>query len=371
MVFDDVPTLGVEEEFLLADFQTRAAVAAAPVVVKGAQEILDDQVAAELFPSMIETRTRPVATLKDLRQELRWLRSGVATAAGEAGCRAVASGTVIIPPSGRLEVTDQERYRVMAAEFGPLVTGDQSAGVLGCHIHVGVADRDEAVELGNHLRPWLPTLQALAANSPFHNGEDTGYASWRSMRWAQWPGTGPAPLFTDAAAYDALVDALVSSGMLIDRRMVYWHARPSEHCPTLEIRVVDVNGDLDTVLLLAGLARALAAVLLAEARSGEPAPDIPDPLLRAAHWRAARDGLRGSGVDPATGRPAPASELVGQLIRRAAPALHAADDLDVVQGIWERLRTAGCGADRQRAVFRQRDDLRDVVDLLTLTPGKG
>ncbi|MEV4870057.1 carboxylate-amine ligase [Streptomyces syringium] len=364
---DDIPTLGVEEEFVLVDSHSRAAVNCAPVVIKGAQGVLGDQIGAEIFPTMVETRTHPVTTLDGLYKELYRLRAGVAAAAAEYGCRAVASGTVIVPSRGPTEVTDHARYLRMATEYGPLVSGDQGTGVCGCHIHVGVAGREQAVQLANHLRPWLPALQALAANSPFHAGRDSGYASWRTMRWAQWPGAGPAPLFPDATAYDTLVDSLVTSGLLVDRRMVYWYARPSEHCPTVEIRVADVNADVDTVILLAGLARALAAVLLADVRRGIPAPDVPDALLRAAHWRAARDGLTGRGVDPATGGHHPAAETVDRLLRRAAPALEAAGDLPLVRELWQRRRVLGGGADRQREAFRRRGDLRDVVDVLTVT----
>lgn len=361
-----VPTIGVEEEFLLADRDSRAATGAAPTVLKTAGELLGDQVGCELFPTMVETRTVPVHTLDELRGELHRLRAGVATAAAEAGCRAVASGTTVIPSNTRLEVSEQDRYRRMATEFGPLIDGDQGAGVAGCHIHLGVPDRESAVQLAVHLRPWLPTLQSIAANSPFHDGRDTGYADWRSMRWAQLPGAGPTPLLADAADYDALVDQLISSGMLFDRRMIYWHARPSERFPTVEIRVCDVNADPDVVLLLAGLARALAAVLLAEIARGVRPSQVPDQLLRAAHWRAARDGLTGHGVDLATGHPAPAVELVERLLHYVAPGLAAAGDTDTVHSLWTELRGRGGGAERQRAAHRRRYDLRDVVDAVAL-----
>ncbi|WP_405018007.1 glutamate--cysteine ligase [Kitasatospora sp. NBC_00070] len=361
-----VPTIGVEEEFLLADRHSRAAVGAAPTVLKAAAELLGDQVGGELFPTMVETRTVPVHTLAQLRDELLRLRTGVAAAADRADCRAVASGTMVIPSATRLDVSDHDRYRRMVAEYGPLVHGDQGAGVAGCHIHLGVPDRESGVQLANHLRPWLPTLQAIAANSPFHDGRDTGYAGWRTLRWAQFPGAGPTPLCADAAEYDALLDRLVDSGLLLDRRMAYWHARPSERFPTVEIRVCDVNADAGVVVLLAGLARALATVLLAEVARGVRPPQVPDLLLRAAHWRAARDGLPGAGIDLTTGAPAPAVELVERLLRRIAPGLAAAGDTATVHSLWTELRRDGGGAERQRAAHRRRYDLRDVVDAVTL-----
>lgn len=335
------------------------------MVLKNAGDVLGDQVQAELFPTQVETCTRPVRTLDELRKDLVRLRSAVAAAAAESGCLVVASGTAVVPASGPFEVTGSSRYLRMAAEFGA-VTDELGSGVCGCHVHVAVSCRDEAVRLGNHVRLWLPTVGALAANSPFRNGSDSGYASWRAMSWSQWPGVGPAPMLPDAAAYDALVDSLIASGFMLDRGGIYWYARPSEHCPTLEVRVADVNCDLDIVVLVAALVRGLVAVLLAAVRMEESAPAVPDRLLQAAHWRAARDGLAGLGVDLATGRTRPAVELVEALIDRAAPGLEAAGDLDTVRGLWQRVRAQRGGAARQRAVYRRRGDLRDVVDAVTV-----
>ncbi|MER6050933.1 glutamate--cysteine ligase [Streptomyces sp. NPDC020883] len=361
-----LPTLGVEEEFFLADRVTRATVARAPDVIARTRADFRDHIGAELFTTTVETRTPPVTTLEDLRQQLGALRADLVAAAAEADCKVVASGTPVIPFPGPPEIADNARYRRMADYYAPLVTGDRNTGVCACHVHVAVPGREEAVQLCNHLRPWLPTLQALAANSPFQDGRDSGFAGWRVLHFGRWPHAGPTPLFRDATAYDTFVDTLVASGMLLDRKLVYWYARPSERWPTLEVRVPDVNADLDTVLLVAALTRALAGTLLADVRRGRPAPEVDDALLRAAHWRAARDGLSGSGLDLTTGRLRPAVDLAARLIGRAAPLLEEAGELPFVRWVWQRLRQRGGGAERQRAAYRRRGDLRDVVDLLSL-----
>lgn len=361
-----VPTFGVEEEFFLADSETRATVARAPDVIKYAQERLGDRVGPELFTTTVETRTCPVGTLDEMRRELRRLRRGVGEAADEAGCRVVASGTPVVPFRGHREIVEEPRYRELADRYGPFISDDRLTGACACHVHVAVPGREEAVRLCDHLRPWLPVLQAVAANSPFQEGRDSGFASWRALHFGRWPHVGPTPLFRDAAAYDALVGTLIDSGMLQDRKHVYWYARPSENWPTLEIRVPDVNADPDVVLLVASLTRALVGVLLSDVRRDVPPPDTADPVLRAAHWRAARDGLRGSGLDPLTGRLHPAPELVDRLIARATPALEEAGELPFVRSAWHHLRASGGGAELQRAAYARRGDLRDVVDLLTV-----
>ncbi|WP_377273969.1 glutamate--cysteine ligase [Peterkaempfera sp. SMS 1(5)a] len=361
----DALSLGVEEEFLLVDRTTGVAVPCAPAVVsRAAEEFGAERVQAELFPTQIETASRPCTSLTDLRADLRLLRRGIADHARAAGCVPMAGGTAVLPAASEVPVTDTPRYRRLADRFRPIAEA-QAEGVCGCHVHVGIGDREEAVQVANALRPWLPPLEALAANSPYHHGRDTGYASTRILIWARWPTAGPTPHFTSAKAYDDMVDTLVDAGMLLDRRMVYWYARLSEHYPTLEIRVADVNADLDTVLLFAGLVRGLCGVLLAQVRAGRPLPPVNDTLLRAAHWRAARDGLEGQGLDPLTGRLHPAGELLWQLFRHAEPGLEAAGDRDTVADLLRRLERSGGGAARQQAVFARRSRFQDVVEHLT------
>ncbi|MFJ6213636.1 glutamate--cysteine ligase [Streptomyces sp. NPDC092296] len=361
-------TVGVEEEFLLVDPVGGSPIPHAPAVIEQAVSWFgDDQVQAELFPTQIEIASRPCAALADLRADLHRLRCGIADAARPHGCLPMASGTAVLAAQAPVDVTDKPRYRQMVDAFGPSARA-QTEGVCGCHVHVGINDREEAVQVSNMLRPWLPALEALAANSPFHHGRDSGYASTRAVILRQWPSTGPAPCFTSVKAYDDMVDTLVDSGMLLDRKMVYWYARLSDHYPTLEVRVADVNADLDTVVLVAALIRGLCGTLLAEVRAGRPVPAVPDELLRAAHWRAAHDGLDGLGLDPVTGRLRPAWDLLDQLVRHAAPGLEAADDHGAVLTLLGRVRRLGGGTARQRTSFGRHGRLGGVVgDLAAAT----
>jgi carboxylate-amine ligase len=206
---------------------------------------------------------------------------------------------------------------------------------------------------------------AQAANWPFRGGQDTGYASWRIMQWSRWPTAGPPPYLESAQQYQAVVDALVDSGVVLDRAMLYWWVRPSAVQPTLEFRVGDVAATVEEAVLAAALVRGLVATALEDLGRDEPPPAIPGELLRAAQWRAARDGLEGHGIDVLSGRQLPAWELVARLLTYIRPALEVTGDLEEVIRLVVWLRRHGSGASRQRAAYVRRGRLRDVVDLLT------
>ena len=150
--------------------------------------------------------------------------------------------------------------------------------------------------------------------------------------------------------------------MILDPGMVYWYIRPSARYPTLEVRACDVLPTVDLAVLVAALTRALVATALRDLAGDVTAVEVPDEMLRAAHWRAARDGLAGDGVDVLSGQPMPAFELVRRLVSRVQPELDRAGDTAEVLDLLARLEADGAPAARQRAVRARRGELADVVD---------
>ncbi|PRY33397.1 carboxylate-amine ligase [Pseudosporangium ferrugineum] len=334
-------TLGVEEEFLLLDPVTGHN---APIVEKVLAALPDDlrgQARLEFRHSMLEMVTPVCADVTELAGRLAVLRRAAAEAAAEAGARLVAVGATPIADPVR-EPTGNPRFRDIARHYGPVA---YDAAVCGCHVHVGVPDRETAIAVANRVRPWLPVLQALTVNSPFYAGADTGHASWRSLQLKRWPALGPTPEFASAADWDRTVATLVSSGAMLDDTMILWYARPSATYPTLEIRVADVCATPGDTVLLAGLIRALVATVL---EAGGPAGRVPDHVLEAAHWNAAHTGLGGTLLDARTGTARPAWDLVGELVALVGPALHRLGDAPAVLAALDRVRAGGTGADRQR-----------------------
>ncbi|WP_155371012.1 carboxylate-amine ligase [Catellatospora vulcania] len=353
-------TLGVEEEFLLLDtFSGRNLPVADTVLARLTGQALE-QSRHEFRQSMIEMVTPVCSNLTQLREHLAASRAVAAAAGAAIGARLVAVGATPVAEAV-IDRPAAERYERIIRQFGPVAL---DPALCGCHVHVGVPDRELAVQVCNHLRPWLPVIQAIAANSPFHEGADTGYASWRSIQMERWPSLGPTPHFASAAEYDHTVEQLITAGVMLDVGMVLWYARPSARYPTVEVRVADVAPTVDDAVVLAGLVRALVATVIDDIRAELPAPRLRGSLMSAAHWRAARDGLEGHLVNPLTGDLQPAWDLVDDLLDFVGPALTRDGELQTVIAGLERLRVEGTGAERQRRVHRRTGDINDVLGYL-------
>jgi len=352
------PTFGVEEEFFVVDPRTRRILSRAPELLARSR-MPDGRLCGEFSRVQVEANSPVCTTADDALRFLRAARRELGRAADEAGLAVAATGTAVLGDTSAALVSDGSRYADIAVHAGGLRA---SHVVCGCHVHVGIPDRETAVAVSDHLRRWLPFLVALSANSPFHGGRDTGYASWRTVTWNRLPSAGPPPLLRSLAAHERAVRSLSDSGAILDRHMVYWDVRLSDHLPTLEIRVGDVAATAEEALLFAALVRGLATRALTDVHHGVPAPDIPDQALRAAVWRAARDGLEGSVPDPLTGDCLPGPYAVERLSHAALPGLVANGDADLVSGLLDRIRATGTGAARQRAAYARRGRLTDVVD---------
>ena len=355
-------TVGVEEEFCVVDAETGALRPVADQVLHVAREVLGDQVEAELNLAQVETGTRVCTTLAEIRADLERLRRGLREAAARVGCSVVSAGThPTASPEDSAVNPGKERYRRLEREF-QAVAREQL--VNGCHVHVGIADRDVAVAVLDRVRPWLATVVALAANSPFWTGADSGYASYRTEAWTRWPLTGmPEPLGS-RARFDELVSALGDVEALPDPTFLYWDVRPSARFETLEFRAADGCLTVEDAVMVAGLWRALARTLADEVERGVPPPRLRGELFDAARWRGARYGVEGTLVDLRELRTAPAREVVDGLLAHLRPALEEDGDWDEVHCLVERVMVDGNGAARQRAALARRGEIDDVIALV-------
>ncbi len=358
------PTIGVEEEFLLADPTTGEPVAVNKAVAGHAAKH-GVKLQLEMTSCQIETTTDPTSSSGELRSELIRLRRVAAEGAEVSGARLLA---VALPPTmhHELPITDTPRYREITDKFGMLA---HEGGNCGCHVHVAVPSREAAIRVSNWLRPWLPLLLALTANSAVYRDTDTGYASWRWELWARWPSAGPPPHFDSVDEYDAVVRMLREAGALLDNGMVYWDVRLSARFPTIEVRVADIPATVAETVLLATLIRAAVMTGFDDESRGEGMPPLAAHALKAAYWKSARDGLDGDAIDLAESHAvAPARVLLAGLVDYVRPALEALGDYDIVRSELARIIEQGNGAMRQRRAFQRRGEVADVIaELSTAT----
>jgi carboxylate-amine ligase len=347
-------SVGVEEELLLVEPGTGIPLAVAETALRtmdaddGRQEgrpgDAGESLEFELQRQQLETSTKPCLELSELGEELRRGRSLAAEVAGRVGAWAAALATSPAPVEPQLVRTG--RYLRMAHAFG-LTAYEQLT--CACHVHVSISSPDEGVAVLDRIRPWLPVFLALSANSPFWQGRDSVYASFRYQAWCRWPSAGPTDAFGSHEVYQQTVQQMVSTGTLLDTGMVYFDARLSERYPTVEIRVSDVCLYADDATLIAALARALVETEARRWRAGSAIPAHRIEIMRLAAWRASRSGLDDVLLSPHTGLPEPALTVANALLEHVRDALDEAGEADAVTELLGAVLARGNGAAFQRS----------------------
>lgn len=282
----------------------------------------------ELITEVCDSAHEAIDALDELR------RAVVATGAGLMG-----SGTHPSAEEGEADITDKERYERIRDLLGDAV----ATPVGGLHIHVGMPDAETAIRAFNGLRRHLPLLQALAANSPFRHGRDTGLASAREVTIRGWPRSGVPRAMRDFEDFCAMATLLARAADVPDYTWFWWKLRPHPRLGTVEIRALDAQASLADTHALVALTHCLAH----HAVHADPAPDPPAEVLEEGAFRAARFGIHAELPDP-DGRLLPVSELLDAALDEArdhAEELHCADGLEALPDL---IRHGG-GAGRQRA----------------------
>ena len=356
-------TFGVEEELLIVDPESGMLLALADLMLPGlvppkepdAARILATEkpvhegadFSYELKLEQIETQTHPCLDSTELLRQLKRGRALADQAARAHGGRVAALATS--PQGSATHLTPNPRYMTMQQRFGLTVRNQLTCGL---HVHTFVQSPEEGVAVMDRIRDKLAVLIALSANSPFWNGAETGFESYRTQAWNRWPGSGPTMIFGSLPVYRRVVTRLVQSGVLMDEGMVYFDARLCRQHPTVEIRVADVCLRAEDAALIAVLVRALVESAAREWNDGvDPAP-VPTLLLRMAAWQASNCGLLGELLDFGTFTPAPAADVVRALVDFVAPVLEEQGELEMVRVGVERILAEGTGSQLQRGPFR-------------------
>jgi glutamate---cysteine ligase / carboxylate-amine ligase len=354
----DPRTVGVEEELLLIDPATRSVSSRAPEVLgdhAGHPRPAGGELDKELFRHQLEIRSEPS---RDLDRVVGDIVAGRRTAGEAATALGLGVAVCASVPLAMDEpvISDNDRYRDMAETFGQVARRGTTCGM---HVHVAIDSPEEGVRCLDRITPWLPVLLAVSANSPYDEGRDTSYASWRTQLWSTWPSAGPTEPFGSLAGYRRVCERMIASGAARDAGMLYFDARLSVGQPTLEVRILDAVTEPEDVGLLAALVRALVETAVAGWPAGHPVWRAEE--LRAARWRASRYGLAGELLDPLTHELRPAREVLSRLVELVSARLDADGDGDRVAHGVERVLGA-TGAARQRAAFERTGSVEGVVD---------
>lgn len=360
-------TLGIEEEYLIVDRESRDLVPEPdPAFFEACSQALGDQVTAEFLQCQIEVGTRPHRTVSAAVDELRGLRRGVAEAAKGFGYAVMAASTHPFAAWREQSHTRKERYDGLWSDIGQPA---RRLLICGMHFHVGIEDDDQRIDLMNQAAYFLPHMLALSGSSPFWEGEDTRLSSYRLTVFDALPRTGlPDPL-SSYSEYQRLIDHLVTAGCIEDGTKIWWDIRPSAKFPTLEQRVTDVCPHLADVAALAAMYQSIMAFLFRLRTRNQRWRIYPPTLIRENRWRAQRYGVEGALIDHGALKAAPLSDLVEELIEMIGDDAEALGCKRELLGL-RRIASDGNSAVRQRGVHaaaiergeEPAEALRAVVD---------
>lgn len=351
-------TVGVEEEYHLVGPESFELLNRPELSALASAGQAGPHLQAEMLTSQLESATEVCADLDELRRAVVAMRSEAASAAAGVDAAILAASTHPFSRLSEIEVMQHPRYDRLIERFGSVV---QQFNLCGCHVHVSVPDLDTAVAIMTRARPYLPVLAALTASSPFHEGIDTGYASFRLAQLGLWPQGGPPPILGSASDYLAAVEQVRAVGLVDDATMLLWELRPSARYPTLEFRIGDVCTDADDVVLYAGLIRSLVRTLGRGLAANRPWIALPDVALRAARWRAARHGVHDTLWSAQSNALVPAPVAIEQFWAELEPDLVEHGERDLLRHLLDDLLGRGTSATRQRRAFARTGSLLEVT----------
>ena len=309
-------SIGIEEEYLLVDKETRDLAPEPPAALLAkCEEALRGQVSPEFLRSQIEVGTRVCRSVQEARDELVHLRSTVGSIADEFGLAPIASSTHPFAQWQSQHHTDKERYNVLAKDLQHVA---RRLVICGMHVHVGIEDDDLRIDLLGQAPYFLPHLLALSTSSPFWQGTQTGLKSYRLSVFDELPRTGIPHNFSSYSEYERTVELLVSAGLIEDATKLWWDMRPSARFPTLEMRITDVCPLIEDGIAIASLYRCILRLLYRLRRQNQRWRHYPPFLIRENRWRAQRYGIEQGMVDFGKGAIVPFATLLEELFELVA-----------------------------------------------------
>ena len=391
----DIPlTLGIEEEFLIVNRDTRELSPSVEPLLAEGKELLGEQIKTELLKSQIEVGSNICENIDEIRAEIIRLRRTIHGLAEANNCEIIAASTHPFSHWQSQEISEGPRYDDMVSNMQEVT---RRLLICGMHVHIGFGQTPEHYELimdiQNQLRYFLPHLLAYSVSSPFWQGRDTGIQSYRSIVYAALPRSGIPPIFPSFADYVQMVRVLGDVGTLqrgatagskdstisgIDTTRIWWDARPHLKFGTLEIRVCDICTRVEDAVTLVAMVQAVVAFLIHLRELNLSWRIYPDTLVNENKWRSARHGVHGKLVDFGKRKEVPLLDLTREIVDLLEDSSNSLGTSDQLRRL-ETIVTEGTSADRQLSVYRnaladgasEQDALVSVVDHLVKETGEG
>lgn len=354
-------TIGIEEEYQTIDPETRdlRSHIQAEIIEKG-RMILSEQVKPEMHQSVIEIGTVVCNTIQQAKEEIRTIRREIVNLARKNGLRIAAGGTHPFAEWARQEIHPDPRYQSMVEDLKMVARANL---IFGLHVHIGIEDRETAIQVMNGARYFLPHLLALSSNSPFWQGMETGLKSYRCKVFDKFPRTNIPDIYSSWSEFKNYVDLLIKTKCIDDAKKIWWDIRPHPHYPTLEFRVCDMPMRFEESIAIAALCQAIIAKLYKIHEKNQSFRHYSRSLIMENKWRAARYGLDGKLIDFGKQTEVPERELIAEVLEFIEDVVDDLGSRNEIMYIHQILRH-GTGADRQLRVFHQTGDLKQVVDYM-------
>ena len=353
-------TIGVEEEYQLIDPKTRELTSYVTELLEEGSLVSENDVKPELLQSQIEIGSNVCRTVQNLELDLSRLRLLIKKYANKKNLEIIAAGTHPFSHWKNQVVTDKTRYR-------GFMDSTQYVGkrmlIFGMHVHIGVEDKDLRVDVMNQMRYFIPHIMALSSSSPFWQGNNTGFKSFRSIIFEDLPRTGVPETFSSYQEYSRYVKTLVKSNSIEDPSKIWWDIRPHSEYPTLEFRMCDCSTSLKDAVSIAALIQALVAKVITLRKSNQQWRNYRGSLIHENKWRSAQKGVKSSLIDLGDEKEVPFGDLISEMLEFIDDVVDDLGTRDYIDNILT-ISNKGSSADKQIKIYNEREKIEDVVDFL-------
>ena len=360
-------TLGIEEEFQILDSDSLKLHSQMSKIIDGGKVFLKERIKEEMHQSMVEMGTNICENINQARDEVSYLRQQILELASKEDLKVAAAGTHPFSHWSEQLITPNPRYDQLIAEMKDVA---RSNLIFGMHVHVAIPNREEGLQIMNVARYFLPHLYALSTNSPFWEGRETGFKSFRSKIFDKFPRTGIPPYFSSVAEYDEFVNLLVKTNCIDNGKKIWWDIRLHPFYPTVEFRVCDMIMTVDEVLCIAALMQCIIAKLSKLHQKNQSFRSYRRILINENKWRAARWGVEAKLIDFGRQEEVAFPTLINELLEFIDDVVDELGCRTEVNYVYQMLEQ-GSGADRQLMVYEETKDLKKVMEYVVSQTQKG